>query len=410
MNILFVHQNFPAQFKNLAPLLAADASNRVVALTMRVDVPHKWRNVDVFSYNLAGIPVANAVSWLSDFEAKTIRAEACYQAAQKLNASGFKPDIIVAHPAWGESLFLKEVWPNAKLAIYCEFFYSETGLDVGFDVEQSLAYPIDLHRFSLKNINNLLHFQIADAGISPTQWQASTFPEVFQKKITVIHDGIDTAVAKPNPNVKLLIANNNTLTKEDEVITFVSRELEPYRGYHILMRALPLLLSKRPNAKVLIVGGNGTAYGQKAAAGTSWAELFAKEAHSQIGEEAWKRVHFLGKISYEHYISVLQLSSAHIYLTYPFVLSWSLMEAMSVGCAVVASDTGPVQELIEDGKTGLLTPFFDVEGLVDRIDCVLSDRKLGQTLGNAARNWIIQRYDLSSVSAPRQVEWIKSLA
>jgi glycosyltransferase involved in cell wall biosynthesis len=200
------------------------------------------------------------------------------------------------------------------------------------------------------------------------------------------------------------------LTKEDEVITFVSRELEPYRGYHILMRALPLLLSKRPNAKVLIVGGNGTAYGQKAATGTSWAELFARAAHSQIGEEAWKRVHFLGKISYEHYLSVLQLSSAHIYLTYPFVLSWSLMEAMSVGCAVVASDTGPVQELIEDGKTGLLTPFFDVEGLVARVDCVLSDRKLAQALGNEARNWIIQRYDLSSVSAPRQVEWLTSLA
>ena len=409
MNILFIHQNFPAQFKHLAPQLAKDSSHRVVALTMRKDIPSSWEGVEVIPYEIENVPKPQAISWLSDIEVKSIRAEACYKASSKLAASGFNPDIIIAHPAWGETLFIKELWPNAKLAIYCEFFYQSTGLDVGFDPEFEGIKPADLHRFSFKNINNLLHMQIADAAISPTQWQASTFPIEFQKKITVIHDGIDTELVRPDPDAKIVIANQISLSKEDEVITYVSRELEPYRGYHIFMRCLPELLKKRPQARVLIIGGNGVSYGQKPANGKTWAETFAREVRPLMSDSEWGRVHFLGKIPYEEYLKVLQISSAHVYLTYPFVLSWSLLEAMSVGCPIVASDTGPVKEVITHGKTGFLCNFFDINQFVTSICRVLEDRDLGYTLGIKAREAIVQSYDLCTISVPRQLRWIDAI-
>ena len=409
MNILFIHQNFPAQFKHIAPELAGDPSNHVIALTMRKDVPSRWEGVQVISYSADEIRRPKAISWLSDFEAKTIRGEACYQACKKLAMTGMTPDIIIAHPAWGESLFLKELWPNVKLAIYCEFFYQSRGLDVGFDPEFEGVKPSDLHRFSLKNINNLLHMQIADAAISPTQWQASTFPLEFQKKITVIHDGIDTTVLRPDPDAKIVIANHITLSKEDEVITYVSRELEPYRGYHMLMRTLPDLLKKRPKARMLIIGGDGVSYGSKATNGQSWAETFALEVRPLMSDSEWNRVHFLGKVPYEQYLKVLQISSAHIYLTYPFVLSWSLLEAMSVGCPIIASDTGPVQELITHGSTGLLFNFFNKNQLVISILQILEDRVLANALGAKARESIIQSYDLRTETVPHQLAWIKGI-
>jgi glycosyltransferase involved in cell wall biosynthesis len=320
MDILFIHQNFPGQFKRLAEVLAQNNQNRVLALSMSNDPTGLWNGVQIIRYSIDGMERPNARSWFSEFEIKAIRAEACFKTALELKKNGFNPQIIVAHPAWGESLYIKEVWPNAKLGIYSEFYYRATGLDVGFDPAQTALDPSQIHRFNLKNINNLLHFEIADAGISPTQWQASTFPESFQKKITVIHDGIDTDLVKPNQDVSLMLNSNLTLTKNDELITFVSRNLEPYRGYHIFMRVLPALLKRRPNAKVLIVGGQGVSYGPVPPAGTSWADIFANEVRSQISDADWQRVYFLGKLPYQSYLALIQISTVHIYLTYPLSL------------------------------------------------------------------------------------------
>jgi glycosyltransferase involved in cell wall biosynthesis len=408
MNILFVHQNFPAQFKFLAPALVR-RGHTVVAMTMQKTKTPEWEGVKILSYAATRGTTPNVHPWVSDFETKAIRAEACFRAALKLKDQGFKPDVIVAHHGWGESLFLKEVWPEAKLGVYCEFFYHTQGADVGFDPEFPAKDDGEACRLKLKNINNLLHFDVADAGISPTQWQASTFPQPFRDKITVIHDGIDTLSLVPNPNVALNLQSGLGLSKADEVITFVNRNLEPYRGYHIFMRSLPEILQRRPKAHVLIVGGDDVSYGAKPENGTTWKELFASEVKPQISDNDWKRVHFLGKIPYPHFIALLQLSTVHIYLTYPFVLSWSLLEAMSTGCAIVASNTQPLHEAIRHNETGRLVNFFDAQSLCNEVCELLDNPTDRQRLGANARAFAQEHYDLQTACLPRQLAWVEKL-
>ena len=409
MNILFIHQNFPGQFKHLAPALAAIQGNDVRTLTMRDLGVTDWQGVQVIRYGTDKKNTAGIHPWILDWETKVIRGEACYLAALQLKASGYEPDVIISNPGWGESLFIKQVWPNAKLGIYGEFYYHAQGADVGFDPEFTDADLSTEPKIRLKNLNNQMHFEIADAGISPTAWQASTFPEPFRSKITVVHDGIDTEAIQPNPNIQMTLNSDLTLTKDDEVITFVNRNLEPYRGCHTFFRALPKILKERPKANILIVGGNGVSYGPSPKGGGNWRDIFVAEVRSQISDTDWKRVHFLGSLPYDQFIGVLQISSVHIYLTYPFVLSWSLMEAMSAGCAIVASNTAPLKELIQSDVNGRLVDFFQSEGLASQVIALLDDPATRKRLGLAARKTIQEQYDLRQICLPRQMDWVTTL-
>jgi glycosyltransferase involved in cell wall biosynthesis len=416
MNILFIHQNFPGQFKFLAPALLKQGHS-VRAMTMHKTEATHWQGVQLVHYSAKRGSTPNVHPWLSDFETKTIRAEACFKAALQMKHQGYMPDVIVAHHGWGESLFLKEVWPHSVLGIYCEFFYHPNGADVGFDPEFPSADEGEVCRLRLKNLNNLLHFEVADAGISPTHWQASTFPEPFKQKITVVHDGIDTQAVAPNPAVsltlKLASGKELVLARQDEVITFVNRNLEPYRGYHTFMRALPQLLKARPNAKVLVVGADDVSYGARpnvAKYGAAkWKDIFANEVRGQISDADWQRVHFLGHVPYQYFIPLLQLSTVHIYLTYPFVLSWSLLEAMSAGCAIVASDTQPLREAIVHNETGKLVDFFDASALATSVCELLSNAEERKRLGANARAFAQANYDLQSVCLPKQLAWVEQL-
>jgi len=410
MRILFIHQNFPGQFKHLAPVLAADKSNEVVAFTMQKETAATWRGVRLINYQPARGSTPNLHPWVADFETKTIRGEAAFRAALALRESGFVPDVIIAHHGWGESMFLKDVWPTAKLGIYCEFYYHAQGADVGFDPEFPVKDSGEACRLRLKNLNNLLHFETAQAGISPTYWQASTFPEPFRHKITVVHDGIDCNAIVPNPSASLSFNDGLTLTRQDEVITFVNRNLEPYRGYHVFMRALPEILRRRPKARVLIVGGDEVSYGAAPAGGRKWKEIFFDEVKGRIAPDDLMRVHFLGKIPYEYFISLLQLSTVHVYLTYPFVLSWSLLEAMSAGCTIVASDTQPLHEAIKPNETGRLVNFFDVRALTDEICDLLDQPEERARLSTNAREFAKANYDLETVCLPKQLAWVRELA
>jgi glycosyltransferase involved in cell wall biosynthesis len=418
MNLLFIHQNFPGQFKHLAPALA-QRGHRVAALTMQKGKDAHWQGVELIPYAVTQGSTPGTHPWVVDFETKIIRAEGAFRACLKLKEKGFEPNAIIAHPGWGESLFLKEVWPKAKLGIFCEFFYLAEGADTGFDPE----FPVEdvagnNCRLRLKNLNNYMHFDVADAAIAPTAWQASTFPEPFRTKITVVHDGIDTDAIQPNPQVRLNLRRNGSdaplvLTRNDEVITFVNRNLEPMRGCHIFLRALPELLKRRPKAQVIIVGGDGVSYGAKPTVdkngAASWKEVFVNEVRGQISDEDWTRVHFVGQVPYANFLSLLQLSSVHVYWTYPFVLSWSLIEAMSAGAAIVASDTAPLREVIQDGQNGLLVDFFSVDGLVQSVCRLLEDPGQRARLGTAARATASAGYDLNTVCLPKQLAWVEAL-
>ena len=422
MQLLFVHQNFPGQFKFLAPALVA-AGHEVMATTMQKNVPASWQGVRLETYGAARGSTPNVHPWVVDFETKVIRGEAFFRKALQLRNAGYTPDAVIAHHGWGESLFVKDVWPNTRLGIYCEFYYRPEGADSGFDPEFPNTDPGDVCRLRLKNLNNLLHFDQADAGLSPTEWQASTFPEPFRSRIGVIHDGIDTAALAPDPAATVELAwqpvaagapavagQRLQLSRVDEVITFVNRNLEPYRGYHTFMRALPALLQARPKARVVIVGGDDVSYGARPANGHTWKDIFIDEVRPAISAADWQRVHFVGYLPYADFTRLLQVSTVHVYLTYPFVLSWSLLESMSLGCAIVASDTAPLREAILDGQTGRLVDFFDPAALASRVIELLNDPAQRARLGAAARDFAVRHYDLRGVCLPRQLRWVEQLA
>lgn len=412
MKILFVHQNFPGQFVHLAPLLAARGHEVVALRVAKSPNRERWRGIDVYGYQPRVSSTAGIHPWVADIETKTIRGEACWRKARQLEEEGFTPDVIYAHPGWGESLFLKQLWPAAKLILYGEFFYASEGADMGFDPE--FAPPKDESdaercRLQMKNLNHLAHLGQADLIVSPTHWQASRFPSPWGERIAVVHDGIDTNLLRPDPTVKAQLADGRELRKGDEVITFVARNLEPYRGFHVFMRALPALLRARPQAHVVIVGEDGVSYGKAPKSHRHWREFMLAEMGAQINAEDARRVHFVGRLQREAFTRVLQLSTVHIYLTYPFVLSWSLLEAMSIGCAIVGSDTAPVREVIDDGQHGLLVDFFDTAALVSAIERLLADAQLRERLGAQARQRVCERFDLRRQCLPQQVALIESI-
>ncbi len=410
MKILIIHQNFPGQYKHLAPALA-EQGHEVVALTCKVKEPSSWKGVRIVPYEIRGASTKGIMPWLSDFETKLLRAASCYRGAMQLRAQGFEPDVILAHHGWGESLFLKDVWPEARMGLYCELYHLTRKPFLNFDPEFPPRAPeADAMRIRMKNLNNRLHEEIMDAWLSPTRFQASTFPEAWQGRLTVAHDGVDTDLVVPNPDARLELPDGSVVTREDEVVTFINRNLEPYRGYHIFMRALPEILRRRPSAQVVLIGGDEVSYGAKAPKGQTWKQIFIDEVRGQIPDADWARVHFLGRVPYARYLSMIQVSRVHVYLTYPFVLSWSLLEAMSAGCAIVASDTAPVREALSEGETGRMVDFFDRGALVDRLCELLDDPEQRARLGAAARDHVVAEYDLRRVCLPRHLDWVARLA
>jgi glycosyltransferase involved in cell wall biosynthesis len=400
MDVLFVHNNFPAQFQQLARYLARQPGTRVAAIGAQTSRPIK--DVRLLKYALTDIDVSSSHPFARRFDLECHRAEQVLYALTNLASSGFIPDVIVAHPGWGETLPVRTVFPKARLIVYCEFFYGGTDRDVAFDAEFP-AIGVDGHvSLQLKNAATLLALSECDAGLAPTAWQRSTFPGIFQDKIAVLHEGIDTAVVKPAPKASFRLPSGKLLTAKDELVTFAARNLEPLRGYHVFMRALPRIMAERPNAEILLIGGHGTSYGAPPPAGTTWQSLFHDEVAGRIDP---RRVSFVGHLPYEDYLRALQISSAHVYLTYPFVLSWSLLEAMSVGCLVIGSDTAPVREVLNQ-ENGILVPFFDVDQLADRVIDALADRDRFRKIRNSARQTVVDKYDLAQTCLPALVDFI----
>lgn len=361
MNFLFIHQNFPGQYKNIIRHLVA-RGDRVVFLSQ----PNQNRiaGVRLVTYRPARLATPGIHHYIRDYEAAILNGQAVYRICMALRGRGFRPDIVVGHTGWGEMSFVKDVWPDVPALGYFEFYYRLQGSDVGFD-PAAPAMVDDGPRLRAKNSITALALESVDWGQTPTQWQWSRFPDHARRRISVLHEGIDTAVVRPDPSAQFVVPEARLGFRPGApVVTYMARGLEPYRGFPSFMRALPAVLRRRPEAHVLIAGTDEIFYGRRHPSGRSYVQAMLDELGDRIDRN---RVHFLGRIAYERHLALLAVSAVHVYLTYPFVLSWSMLEAMSAGCLVVGSATPPVQEVIAEGETGMLADFHDPAAIAERI-------------------------------------------
>lgn len=400
MNIIFLHRNFPAQFKFLIDTLAKDKNNNVLFVTNNNDVK-PYAGVKKAVYKLKRKVPDNCHRYTRFFEESIIHGQAAAEALISIQMSGFKPDIIVGH-SWGSSLFVKEIFPDVPYVAYVEWYYNYVNSDVDFggkelDVDAKAA-------LSCRNAHLLMDLVNSDYVICPTQWQKNQIPKIFHSKVKVLHEGIDTAYCKPNPNAEFKIPDSDlVLTPKDEILTYATRGMEEYRGFPQFMKAVSILQKQRPNLHVLVGGEDRVCYGRHLKDDTF------KKKMLRENEYDLERLHFTGLLPYNRYMSMLQISSAHIYLSYPFVLSWSLLEAMSAGCCVIASDTAPLKEVMQHKFNGILTDFFDVDALVKNINDVLDNQDKYKLIRENAREFAVKNYSLNDL-LPKQIEFLKSVA
>jgi glycosyltransferase involved in cell wall biosynthesis len=400
MRILFLHPNFPAQFRQLATVLGQDPNHQVVFGTTRLEgsIPRVHKVLYQESR-----PVAPQIHpYLRSLEGAVLQGQAVYRMAQKLKAQGFVPDVVFGHSEWGAPLFIKDLFPQSKLCCYFEWFYQAHGSDADFDPSEPLDADAEA-RIRVKNAPILLDLCACDAALAPTNWQRQQFPAEFHNKMTVRHDGIDTAFFQPKAGAKLKLPTIDLdLTAVDEIVTYATRGMEPYRGFPQFMEAVALIQFRRPHCHVVVVGEDRVAYGKQLPEGKTYKQLMLESLPLDLS-----RLHFTGSLPYHQYLQVLQASSAHIYLTRPFVLSCSMLEAMATGCLVIGSNTEPVREVITDGKNGLLVDFFSPMEIADRVEEVLDhpDQFIG--LQQQARQTILQYYN-SAELLPQHLQWLNN--
>lgn len=410
MKILFIHQSFPGQYIHIVEALAKQDSHTLVALSINAPDRPIPSQLKLIRYNLSRGNANDVHPLALETESKVIRAEACATAANKLKEQGFIPDLICAHPGWGESLFMRDIWPKTPILNYQEFYYSAEGSDSDFDPEfqGNNDNPWEARaKIRMKNAYLQLTLEASSWNVTPTNFQRSSFPDHWQKRMSTIHDGINTHLACPQLNpTPLQLPDGSSINPGDQLITFVNRTIEPYRGCHSFIRAIPRIQELCPNAKIVIVGKtSGISYGRVCPDG-EWKDLFLDEIKGDYDPSS---VIFCGSLVYDTFLKLMQLSQAHVYLTYPFVLSWSLLEAMSIGCAVIASNTAPVLEAIEHGKNGLLVDFFSPTEIAENISELLKNRGLAEKLGRAARDTVLSRYSLNEC-LPRHISLMQLVA
>ncbi len=390
MRFLFVHQNFPGQYLHLVRHLLADGGHDIVFMTE----PNQNEIPGVRKVTYARPPATHQAVFPSarEFDVAMRRAESAYHGAKQIKALGFEPDIILGHHGWGELLNLPDIYPGVPILGYFEFYYRIDGTDVNFDPE----FPMPPERFGAvraKNGVNHLAIGLEQFGQTPTEWQWSTYPAWARSRLSIIREGVDLQRCAPNPALRkqTLSVGPLSVTPKQKLITFVARNLEPYRGFHVLMRALPTILAARKDVVVSIVGGDDISYGAPPAQG-NWRSVMMQEVGAGID---LSRVHFMGKVAYEDHLRLLQRTDAHIYLSYPFVASWSLREALAVGAPVIGGDTATVTEFVKQGETGLVTPTLNPSALAQTVLGLLEDRKLAQKLGARARHFAEATLDLN---------------
>lgn len=390
MRILFCHPNFPAQFRRIAPALVAAGHEVVFVAKQREWHAPASEGIHLLTYTPhRGGGGAAIHPYLRRFDAAVLEGQAVYRAIQPLLNQGWQPDWIVNHVGYGNGLYLSDAFPEARKIGFFEWYYNPVGADVDF-LRRAPVEPDRRLRLRTWNAQILIELAACDVCVSPTKWQAKQFPAHLQERFNVVHEGVDCAqlaqlrssgIAKP------------TCLPDDadiEILTYVSRGFEDYRGFPQAMQAIEILLKQRPNLHVLIVGADSVAYGAQRSDGRSWGTWAKAELELDPA-----RVHWLGILQEEQYHAVLACSTVHLYLTVPFVLSWSLLEAMAAGCAIVSSATAPVQEVLINEQSALLVDFFDSMAQAQAISTFLHDFSLRNRLSAAAQQGALA-YDCSA--------------
>ena len=392
MKFLFLHQNFPAQFRHLAAALAQDPANQVVFATQRET--GKIPGVRKLLYRPSRQPHPKIHHYVRPLETAVLEGQAVYRLLQDLKQQGFYPDVVYAHSGWGPGLFVKDIYPRARSHCYFEWFYHARGSDADFDPSDPLDANAEA-KIRVKNAPILLDLYSCDRGLSPTRWQWQQFPPEFRSKITVLHDGVDTDFFQPQPGAKLVLPRLQLdLSHVNELVTYVAHGMEPYRGFPQFMHAIALLQQRRPHCHAVVVGEDRVAYGKSLPDGKTYKQAMLEQLDLDPS-----RLHFTGLLPYAEYRQVLQASSVHIYLTRPFVLSWSMLEAMSTGCVILGSRTAPVQEAIADGENGFLIDFFDPEQIAARASDLLDRQTDLAVVQQHARETILANYNLETLLA-----------
>ncbi|MEY4564261.1 MAG: hypothetical protein RLZZ618_3538 [Pseudomonadota bacterium] len=401
MRILLIHQNFPGQFRHVAQAWAARPGWQVLAIGR--DTAPGLPGIRCLKYKLSRVPHPAQHHYLRSTESAVLHGQAVARMLLGLKRQGFVPDVIVAHPGWGETLYAKDVFPQVRLVHFCEWFYGTADSDVGFDPEFPSTFD-DRARVRTWNALHLLNLENCDAGVSPTQWQQSRHPAAYQPKIMLAHEGVDTEALGPDATATFELPDGRMLRAGDPVVTYVARQLEPYRGFHNFMRSLQALQKSHPRCHVVIVGGDSVSYGKSPQDAANWREKMLGEIGAASGDGSthdtpgldMERISFLGRVPYDRYCRLLQVSAVHVYLTYPFVLSWAMLEAMASGCLVVGSRTAPVQEVLEDGVNGVLVDFFDPADIARKVGEVLSQPEAYLHMRRRARADVGERFGRAS--------------
>jgi glycosyltransferase involved in cell wall biosynthesis len=396
MQILFLHSNFPAQFRHMAEALARDPNNQVVFGTMQT--AGEIAGVTKVIYQPQRQVNPQSHGYLLRMEAAVLQGQAMYRLARELKQKGFVPDIVYGHAGWGSTLFMRDIFPESVHLRYFEWFYHAYGADANFDPADPPDLDMDL-RIRIYNAPILLELDSCDRGIAPTNWQRRQHPSEFHSKMDVLHEGIDTNFFQPNPGAKLKLPGLD-LSQVDEIVTYSTRGMEPYRGFPQFMAAVAIIQKRRPNCHIVVVGKDEVCYGKKLPDGKTYKQQALESMDFDLS-----RLHFTGYLPYAQYLQVLQASGVHIYLTCPFVLSWSMLEAMATGCLVIGSNTPPVQEVIEEGKNGLLVDFFSSQEIADRVDEVFTHPDRMTQMRLQARHTMVQNYDLDRLLS-QHLQWI----
>jgi glycosyltransferase involved in cell wall biosynthesis len=404
VNYLFIHQNFPGQYRHIAAHLASRRGNQVYFMTQpnHNSIPGIYK----VTYTREQRGSINCHAYSVELDRAISTGAAAADACRSLRSQGFSPDLIVGHAGWGETLFIKDVFPDVPLLANFEFYYHTRGVDVDFDPEFASTFN-EPSLLRARNGVALIAFQGCNWGHSATRWQRSLHPQEMQSRISVVHEGVDTTQVRPRSTAHFKIPGKRLeLTRDDEVLTYVARNLEPYRGFHIFMRALPRLMRRRKRLHVVVVGGDEVSYGSPPPPQSTYRAQMLDEVGAKIDPD---RVHFTGQIDYPSYLSLLQVSSAHVYLTYPFVLSWSFIEALASGCLVVGSETPPVLEVLRNRVNGLTVDFFSPKALAESVELALEQPEKMRKLRAAARDTAVKGYDLKNVQIPKWLELFDNL-